>query len=194
MQLLYSLLMIFLPDFCNYNPRYDVIREQREEKRIFVETGTAGGEGVYMALNADFEEIYSIEFSQELYSLAQRRLQHKPNVHLYLGDSGDTLQMLLPIIQEPALFWLDAHYNGSGLGRIEEKCPLIRELNAIGAHPIKTHTIVIDDVRCFGTSDFDFLPLSKVIDCIKHINPNYEIFFQDGYTKNDVLVAKIPTK
>lgn len=180
-----------LPSFCNYDARFDAVKKYREGKQIFIETGTAGGQGIFMGLHAGFSSIYTIEFSDELHALARRRAGHLPSVHLYHGDSATVLQKILPSIQESALFWLDAHYNGPGLGKQEEKCPLLRELEAIKNHPINTHTILIDDVRQFGTAEFDFLPLSRVIESLKAINPDYEIRFEDGYVAGDVLVARV---
>ncbi|HSX26196.1 MAG TPA: hypothetical protein VLE89_04225 [Chlamydiales bacterium] len=173
--------------------RLNVVKNNREGKRIFFETGTAGGGGVYMAILAGYEEIYSGEINPELYNCALSRLKEERNVHLYLGDSAQILERVLPLIDEPVLFWLDAHCPGEGL-HLSENCPVLRELQAIGAHSIKTHTILVDDVRVFGTHFYDYIPLSAVVDAIMKINPDYVISFEDGFVKNDVLVAKILPK
>ncbi len=178
-----------LPSFCSYNPRYETIKHNRGEKRIFIETGTAGGEGIFMAIYAGFEQIYSVELDPELHNTSKHRTRNYPNVHLYLGDSATMLSSLLPSITEPALFWLDAHFAGEKT--IGHNCPILRELDAIASHSIKTHTILVDDVRCFGSSAYDEITINEVVEAIKRINPAYEISFQDGHIKNDVLVAQI---
>ncbi len=69
--------------------------------------------------------------------------------------------------------------------------PILTELRAIGEHHIKTHTLLIDDIRQCGTMEFDFIELQTIIDEILKINPRYKISFEDGYVTNDVLVAKV---
>jgi hypothetical protein len=74
--------------------------------------------------------------------------------------------------------------------------PLLKELALIGRHRIKTHTILIDDVRLFGTKgpeDWSGVTLDKVIDKLKSINRNYSIHYENGieWAQNDVLVAEI---
>lgn len=71
--------------------------------------------------------------------------------------------------------------------------PILQELEAIKNHPIKNHTILIDDVRMFGTRDFDGVTLDQITDKLREINPNYSIFFEKGYQANDILVACIPS-
>ena len=48
-------------------------------------------------------------------------------------------------IDSSATFWLDAHWDGDVMG--EYKCPLPFELEALLSHPIKEHTLLIDDRR-----------------------------------------------
>jgi hypothetical protein len=69
--------------------------------------------------------------------------------------------------------------------------PLLKELDAISRHPIKTHTILIDDVRRFGEY---LLNVSKEIlsEKIQKINPMYVISYEnDGLTPDDVMVAHL---
>ncbi len=170
--------------------RVETIARNKGGKRLFVETGTAGGGGIIIALYLGFSEVYTVELDPTIYDLAQRRFLKKKNVHLYLDDSANGLEMILPLVKEPVLFWLDAHYCGENTQDEFERCPILRELAVIATHPIKTHTILIDDVRLFGTPLFDNISITEVIDMLKTINPDYEISFEDGFQKNDVLVAK----
>jgi len=157
-----------------------------------VETGTWVGEGVEEALQAGFNEIYSIELSPKWHKYCVEKFQSLPNVHLSQGDSGKVLEEVISQIDQPITFWLDAHYSGEPTAKGETNTPILNELNAIKKHPIKTHTILIDDTRCFGTDDFDYIKIHEALDILFQINPNYVITYRDGHKRNDTLVAYIP--
>ena len=55
--------------------------------RILVETGTYHGEMV-KAMKDDFDLIYSIELSYELFLKAIKRFEGEEHIHLIHGDSG----------------------------------------------------------------------------------------------------------
>lgn len=162
--------------------------------RVFVETGTFSGDGIQKALDAGFEIVYSIDIDEQFVKHAQNRFVSSSSVFVYQKDSSFQLSDLLEEIQEPVVFWLDAHNgfpdpNAVGV----ENTPLIRELDQIKNHHIKTHTILIDDLHCCGTLLFDYLSLDQIICKVLEINPNYFISFVDGGDegeyKNNVLVA-----
>jgi hypothetical protein len=162
-------------------------------KRVFVETGSYQGDGIQNALDAGFEEIYSIELSPRWFNYCTDRFQNNPHVHLYLGDSSTVLRMVLEEIDEPATFWLDGHCSlGNPLtAKGDRNSPILEELDLIGNHGIKTHTLLIDDVRLFGSDEFDYVDKNEIIEAVKKINPDYRIYYEDGYVRNDVLVAEI---
>lgn len=159
--------------------------------RFFVETGSYEGEGISQAVNAGFAEIHSIELSELFYAKCQERFKNQSNVHLWLGDSGVILQNIISTISEPITFWLDGHWSGEPTARGKTNTPILEELNAIQRHPIKTHIILIDDVRCFGQEEFDYIKLSGIIRKIFEINRNYKITYARGHKHNDILVAQI---
>ena len=158
--------------------------------KVFVETGSSWGIGIDMALNAGFKTIYSIEFSKDLFNHCAKRFESRPEVILFWGDSGPLLYDIIKEIDEPITFWLDAHTAENG-PEWPKHSPIMEELEAIKRHPIKTHTILIDDVRLFGTELFDYVILPEITNKILEINPDYEISYTAGYQPNDVLVAKI---
>jgi len=164
------------------------------KKKYFVETGTFRGDGVQQALDAGYEEVYSIELSESLYMCAKERFKDRPNVHLIHGDSSKVLWDVISQINGPITFWLDGHYSGGITARGETTTALLQELDAIARHPIKTHTILIDDVRDFGGAGFDFIPMDTAIAKLKGINKKYAIRFEDGYIQNDVLVAVVKSR
>ena len=158
----------------------------------FIETGSYFGDGIQKALDAGYKEIYSVELSPIYYEHSTKRFVNQKNVHIFLGNSEHLLFQIIQKIKVPVTFWLDGHYSGGDTAQGKGNTPLLGELEAIKKHPIKTHTILIDDVRELGTTSMDNISLEAVIKKLKEINPNYTIKFEDGYVPGDVLVAYIP--
>jgi hypothetical protein len=128
----------------------DLVRRLRSvlPLSIFVETGTFEGEGVARALPL-FEQIHSIELSEEYYSAAAQRFS-RDRVNLYHGDSSAVLASLRSMLGDKSvLYWLDAHWclpeDTAGL---ESQCPLLAELTAIGGLNDES-VVLIDDARLF---------------------------------------------
>lgn len=164
-------------------------------KQYFVETGTYDGNGIQKALEAGFQQVRSIESDFKLFQGSYQRFYPYPNVRIYYGSSAVGLWDIIKDIHEPITFWLDAHIypplpNGG------KNCPLIEELEQIKLHPIKTHTILIDDMHCCNSEAFDFLTQQDIIDKLLEINPDYQIYYVDGGDegeyKNNVMVAAYP--
>jgi hypothetical protein len=163
-------------DVCIWKHR--AFEKSKGSHTIFVETGTNTGNGVANALALDFKEIYSIEIMEEKYRFAMERWKDFPNVHLYCGPTSDHMEDVLSTIHEPCFFWLDAHF-GTGT-------PVYAELEAIKNHPIKTHTILIDDMTKYFVK-------SEIESIIKQINPDYIISYEPTpHHPEEILVAKIP--
>ena len=164
-------------------------------QKIFVETGTFGGDGIQKALDAGFEQVRSIEVHPNLIAGARQRFNDRPNVKIYQGDSSCDLWSVIADLDQPATFWLDAHIcpprEDGG-----KNCPLIEELEQIRRHPIKTHVILIDDMHCCHTQLFDFMGREHFIQKLLEINPDYHICYvdggNDGEYKNNVMVALPP--
>lgn len=157
----------------------------------FVETGTYEGQAVKWALESGFKHIRTVELSEYYYHHCRKIFQNNENVEIYFGDSANLLWDMISDIDEPITFWLDGHWSGGKTAKGETFTPLIRELEQIALHPINTHTILIDDVRCFGTDVFDYTELEQVLNILHSINPNYEISFTDGAFEQDILVAEV---
>lgn len=138
------------------NPPLPPVLKQRVVKRyaarfgarILIETGTFQGRMV-AASQGWFDSIYSIELDEDLYQAARDRFKLQPHIHLIQGDSGLELARLLPRVQEPSLFWLDAHYSGGITARGDEDSPVKDELRTILQHPTSDHVVLIDDAREF---------------------------------------------
>lgn len=152
---------------------------------IFIETGALVGDGIQHALDAGFNTVFSIELSIDLYNICASRFANCDNVHMIHGDSSIMIPALLRMVKEPVTFWLDAH--GSSTTEKNES-PLMRELDAISGHHIRTHTILIDDIRCFDSFG---LNIETVKSRILRINKDYWFYYEYGFQANDILVAKI---
>ena len=162
---------------------------------VFVETGSYVGDGIAEALKADFRDIYSIELSPKYYDICKDRFKSYSNINLVLGDSSVVLYDTIKNIQEKITFWLDGHYSSGDTACGQYAVPLIQELEQIKRHPIKHHTILIDDVRLIRSkrNEFNTFPISlpEVEDLVKSINHQYNISYEYGVEDNDILIATI---
>lgn len=123
---------------------------------VFVETGTYKGNTAIWA-SRNFLKVYTIEFDKDRYQKTFIRLSnmiHTSNVRMLQGNSKEKLKEVLDKINEPVIFWLDAH----GLGKLEEtttledEIPLMQELETIVDWQARTEqscAILIDDARLF---------------------------------------------
>jgi hypothetical protein len=81
-------------------------------------------------------------------------------------------------LQQPALFWLDAHYSGPLTARGPLDSPIAQELAAIAAHPVRGHVILIDDMRDFnGTGGYP--EASALLASLRDMYPNAAIEIKD---------------
>lgn len=159
---------------------------------IFVETGTADGGGVRVALSVGFNRIYSIEINQDRQLENLERFRGYKEVTLISGDSSEELARIMPLIDDRTTFWLDAHSHKRRHGA-KVRCPIYEELDIIGLSEIKDHTIMIDDMRVIGKATWGkSVSVDEIISHVLEINPNYKISFEDNTeSDNDIMVATI---
>jgi hypothetical protein len=93
--------------------------------RSAVETGTYQGVTT-RGLAALVPAVYTIEIDPGRFEDSRERLADLPNVRPLLGASPDVLPGLIPQIEKPALYYLDAHW--------DEHYPLPREVEIIAEH------------------------------------------------------------
>lgn len=144
---------------------------------IMVETGTYNGDMVN-AMRDVFDNIYSIELSNELYENAEKRFSEQTHIHILHGDSGSEIEKLVSKIDRPALFWLDAHYSGGVTARGKEDTPILTELHHIFNASDKGHIVVIDDARVFGV-DPAYPTIKELTDFIESKKDNMDIVVKD---------------
>ncbi|MDP2685266.1 MAG: hypothetical protein Q8P20_09615 [bacterium] len=163
----------------------ETLKKYADKSSIFIETGTHTGATVKLANAAGFKRIYSIELSDKWHAHNKKQFAECPHIKIIHGNSGAKLAELLTTINQPCVLWLDAHYSGGDTAN--SLGPIYAELEAIKNHPIKNHTILIDDMRGFG---------QRVIDAVIAINYEYNITYEDAkrgkmFFKDDILVATI---
>lgn len=157
-----------------FKKRQIVINIGKQTKcKIFIETSTYLGEMVN-AIKNKFSQIYSIELSPNLCKKAQEKFRNNKKIKILCGDSGKILPQILKSINEPVLFWLDAHYSSGVTARGDKDTPIIQELEIITNHHIKDHTILIDDARFFNGQN-DYPQISYVEKFIKNKYPNHSV-------------------
>ena len=157
-----------------YEEKREIILSYKKqfELNVFIETGTFFGETIEQFKN-DFRHLISFELSIELAERASKKFKDQQNVTIVNGDSGKLLQVYLPEISEPCLFWLDGHYSSEFFvgeeyivtAKGDKATPIVEELKAILSHKVVGHVILIDDARCFtGKDDYPTIKeLKKIV-------------------------------
>lgn len=159
---------------------------------IFVETGSFVGDGIQQALDAGFKNIISIELSDKYFEISRNRFINNPNVEIVKGDSFKVLPDILKNINQPVTFWLDGHHSCGDTALGDHWTPLMQELDVIKEHPIKTHSILIDDMRCWEEPNpvHGFFK-DDIIKKLSELNIDYKLTYENGLQENDILVAHI---
>jgi hypothetical protein len=156
----------------------------------FLETGTANADCVRLALEVGFEKVISIELDEILQKENIHKYQsfiNEGKVNLITGDSLWEIINIIPTLDKPTTFWLDAHVDFGPMGT--KRCPLYEELDAIKQSNIKTHTILIDDMRILGGHWGEGISIEGLKERLLKINPNYKFSFENGWAPNDILAA-----
>jgi hypothetical protein len=176
------------------DPRYNHFKDY--PGRYFVETGSYRGDAIQLAKDAGFKHIRSIDNDPENTKFCKHRFdlfrKPTPDLRLYTGDSAEGLWSMIQDIYEPICFWLDAHSQWFDDEPVPENpFPLLKELHQIGMHPIKTHTILIDDILILTHPDVTGWDRVDIINAIKHINPAYQFKLVANPVRNNMLIAFI---
>jgi len=115
--------------------------------RVFFETGTFRGKTV-RRLAGVFEKLITVEGSKEIFESAKSQLSGYHNIVNVYGDSVGALQAIVPKINVPIVFWLDAHFSGGATHGREDECNVLDELATIN-QSLGEHIILVDDARLF---------------------------------------------
>lgn len=149
---------------------------------IFFETGSFMGDGIQYALEAGFKKIYSMELSDKYFNHCTERFRNNKAVTVIKGDSGLDLYDAIKDIDSPITFWLDGHHSCGDTALGSAWSPLMLELNLIGKHHIKSHTIMIDDMFCWEKDNPVIgFGIKEIQEKLLSINPDYIFEYQAGY-------------
>lgn len=159
--------------------------------RVYVETGAWLGDSIQLALDAGFVEIHSIEIDPEKVDHCRERFAGQP-VTIHQGDSALMLCDVIKAINEPITFWLDSHSQLlEGEPELANPWPLRGELDQINSHPIKAHTIIIDDFLFITHPDITGMKKRDVLLLLQWINEGYRIEYFANPIKNNICVAHV---
>jgi len=159
--------------------------------RVYVETGAWLGDSIQLALDAGFEEIHSLEIDREKVDHCGQRFAGQ-NVYIHHKDSAIGLWDVIKNINEPITFWLDSHSQLlEGEPELANPFPLLEELEQIGRHPLKNHTIIIDDFLLMSHPDVTGCGKYTIMARLMAIYPGYKISFFANPVKNNILVAHV---
>jgi hypothetical protein len=162
----------------------EVLKKYKGSFTKFFETGTSEGDSVQAAVDAEFEEIFTVELDKPTYQRAFNRFESNQNIHVYNSESVGALKAVLPFIEAPILFFLDAHPDCH-----HEITPVLQELDAIKGHKFPV-SIIIDDMRLMGKEKWVHISIPVIMNKLYEIDPSFDIIFEEnGHAPGDLLVA-----
>lgn len=150
----------------------------------FVETGTFQGSTSVWAAD-HFPKVFTIEFAKHIYESTSSAYAHVKNIEFLWGHTKEQLQLVVPLLKEPALFWLDAHWMGGGTAGENDECPLLEELQIINDSECE-HFILINDARLFLSPPPSPHPIEQwpgiheVIATLSAGKKRYTVIFEDA--------------
>ena len=171
---------------------------------IFITTGIGPCISIARAFNANFEEVYGIEEDPVLVEHSNHvipmyfkdsMLRRTKKVQVFHGETIAKLNELINNINQPITFLLSSYR--PDLDNLNQPNIILEELEQIKYHPIKTHTILIENVHLADTPLFGNIELNKLFDSLLKINPYYKFNFEKGghleKEERSILVAYPPT-
>lgn len=154
--------------------------------RIFVEAGTyKGATTAFFAQHAD--QVISVELHKGLYAAARQRFADCPNVKLVHGDSLVEIPKIVADCATPPLVFLDGHFSGDGTAQGEEMEPAESTLRRLADVTPAGATIVIDDLRLFGSGLAGFPQLDAITSAARAAFPRAIL-----RTGLDSIVVEVP--
>ncbi|EFG75325.1 hypothetical protein HMPREF0591_4789 [Mycobacterium parascrofulaceum ATCC BAA-614] len=139
--------------------------------RIFVEAGTYKGKTTaFFAQRA--EQVYSVELHGGLFAAAQKQFAGSPNVTLVHGDSLVEIPKIVAGCSTPPLVFLDGHFSGPGTAEGEVMEPAQLTLGQLAGVALAGTTVVIDDLRLFGSGLAGFPQLDSITAAAREAFPD----------------------
>ena len=154
--------------------------------RIFIEAGTYKGETTAFFV-PHVDQVISVELDDALFSAAKQRFAKYPNVTLVHGDSLVEVPNLVANCPTPPLVYLDGHFSGPGTAEGQEMEPAESTLRRLADVTPDGTTIVIDDLRLFGSRSAGFPELDEITAAAREAFPTAVI-----RTGLDSIVVELP--
>lgn len=176
-------------------PSYNLLAKYPNE--VYCETGIWRGDSIQAAIDAGFRKIIAIDNDPTAIAFCKSRFDfNNPDgfrnwITLVEGDSANCLWDVIKDIDTPITFFLDSHYS-----LLEDEVkganpfPLLDELNQINQHPIKEHTIIIDDFLYMTHPQITGWTIDTIEDKLMEINMYYEFIYTANPVINNLLIAR----
>ena len=176
-------------------PNKNILKEFPNQ--VYVETGIWRGDSIQQAVEAGFEMIIGFDNDMESIKFCKNRFDlfnvNAHHIELYETNTAYGMWGTIQFIDKPMTIYLDAHWQMlEGTERGEDPFPLLDEISQIANHPIKTHTIIVDDLLYLTHPDITGWTRAQIVAQISAINPNYQFSLIANPVINNMLVAWIP--
>lgn len=192
-------LFVFVPFFLQADIASGVL--SKYPHAVFVGTGIRSGVNVARAIHEGFLKIYVIdkekvfvEHIQVILPQILKEARRTPTVFIAEHkDPKTSLKQIIKNIKEPVTFLLSSYLPDPDY--TDNVSSIFEELEQIQAHPIKTHTILIEYIRHAGTPGFK-ATREALKAKILEINPKYQFRLEQGghleHEKEAILAAYLP--
>ena len=151
----------------------------------YVESGTFRGVNL-LFWSYRFKNVIGIEKAEKYFQITKERLEGRPSVHFYRGDSANYFMTFKQIynLLHPTMFaiiiYLDAHFYETGATTQHERWVVLRELDALSG--FKNCILVIHDMAGFEeglyglTYDGEPLTFNLLKDSLLRVNPDFHFY------------------
>lgn len=183
------------------HPSKNYFKDYKGDHKIFIETGSHIGNGIDLAMQAGYERILSMDIDGANVAHCQERFELIPDdkkpaqndhINVICADSATGLLKFMKYVNEPAMIWLDAHSQlFDDEPPSDNPFPLLKELEQLRKHPIKTHTILIDDILMLTHPDVTGWNKETIENALLMINPAYKLTYLSNPVVNNILMAHV---
>lgn len=138
--------------------------------RVVIESGTYKG-ATTARLARRAEHVFTVELDDTLAAGAVKKFAGT-NVTVVHGDSLEEIPKLIAAASSPPLVFLDGHYSGPGTAEGVEMEPSQSILGKLRGVTPTGSTIVIDDLRLFGSGLAGFPQLDEITKAARSAFPD----------------------
>lgn len=118
--------------------------------------------------------------------MCSKKFEKYENIKVVKAESQDVLHDLINKNIEKINFWLDGHYSGGVTFSGKLETPILEELKIIANHldNFNKVCILVDDVRCFSTEQFQYFNYPHIDKLIEWAKINQFSW----YIEHDILI------